>query len=87
MSKEWEVYIDNDYIRAEETELCECVVTNKTDHDIYLLFNIGNPLSEVPRILAKGFISITDADLIRRIKAKEVMVFRWIDCTVGGLTA
>ncbi len=73
----WAVYIDNDSIRAEETEMCECVVTNKTSHDIWLITNVDRPISESAFIHANESVSITDADLVRRIKEKEVQVFYW----------
>ena len=73
----WNIWYENKDVIAEETEMCECVVTNKTDHNVYLIFNRDAPLGE-NIVHAHESIYITNKDLIRRIKAKEMQTFHFI---------
>ena len=75
------IWYENSDIIAEETEMRECVITNKTDQDIYLIFNKDAPLKE-NLINPHETMYVIDEDLIRRIKAKEMYTFSWQEDTL-----
>ena len=73
MVSPWEIYYEDEHIIAEETEMAECVVTNKCSHPIFLRFDINSNLKDI-WIAENSSGYLMDKILIDFLRKKQVTV-------------